>query len=84
MKTTFKTIAGVVVALLISTVSFAQKKAPLSPRDSTSGVVHGAHISINYVRRLCVAVKFLAAYCHLTKIGEPVLMKPPLLAPTKI
>ena len=48
MKTTFKTIAGVVVALLISTVSFAQKKAPLSPRDSTSGVVHGAHISINY------------------------------------
>jgi len=48
MKTTFKTIAGFVIALLISTVSFAQKKAPLSPRDSTSGVVHGAHISINY------------------------------------
>lgn len=48
MKTTFKTITGIAVALLISTVSFAQKKAPLSPRDSTSGVVHGAHISINY------------------------------------
>ena len=36
------------IALLISTVSFAQKKAPLSPRDSISGVVRGAHISINY------------------------------------
>ncbi|WP_214069966.1 DUF2911 domain-containing protein [Mucilaginibacter sp. dw_454] len=50
MKKAFllKAIAGFAVALLISTVSFAQKKAPLSPRDSTSGVVHGAHISINY------------------------------------
>jgi len=50
MKKTFqlKAIAGFVVALLISTVSFAQKKAPLSPRDSVSGTVHGAHISINY------------------------------------
>jgi len=44
----FKTITVVAVALLISTGSFAQKKAPLSPRDSTSGVVRGAHISINY------------------------------------
>lgn len=48
MKMIVKTITGVAVALLISTVSFAQKKAPLSPRDSTSGVVRGAHISINY------------------------------------
>jgi Protein of unknown function (DUF2911). len=50
MKKAFqlKAITGFVVALLISTGSFAQKKAPLSPRDSVSGVVHGAHISINY------------------------------------
>ncbi|MFD2871015.1 DUF2911 domain-containing protein [Mucilaginibacter ximonensis] len=50
MKTSFtvKAVAVFVVAFLISTVSFAQNKAPLSPRDSTSGVVHGAHITINY------------------------------------
>lgn len=50
MKTTLKlkALAAFTVALLISTVSFAQKKAPASPRDSTMGVVRGAHISINY------------------------------------
>lgn len=46
-----KSIAGFAVALLISTVACAQapaKKAIPSPRDSVSGKVHGATISINY------------------------------------
>jgi hypothetical protein len=38
------------VALLVSLTAVAQKKTEpiLSPRDSVSGVVAGAHISINY------------------------------------
>jgi hypothetical protein len=46
MKKAFqlKAIAGFVVALLISTVAMAQD----SSRDSVSGKVHGATISINY------------------------------------
>jgi hypothetical protein len=53
MKKVFqiKTIAGFVVALLLSTAASAQMKAkgPIpSPRDSVSGKVHGATISINY------------------------------------
>jgi hypothetical protein len=49
-----KASALLVIALFISGLSFAQtmpapaKKPPLSPRDSVSGVVHGANISINY------------------------------------
>lgn len=54
MKKVFKikAIAGFVAALLISTASFAQMggaaKVIPSPRDSVSGVVHGATITINY------------------------------------
>jgi hypothetical protein len=50
MKKAFqlKAIAGFVIALLMSTVAMAQDKAPASPRDSVSGKVHGATISINY------------------------------------
>jgi hypothetical protein len=51
MKKTFqlKAIAAFVVALLISTTTMAQMgKVVASPRDSVSGKVHGATISINY------------------------------------
>jgi hypothetical protein len=52
MKKVFqlKAIAGFVIALLISTVACAQMKGKMvaSPRDSVSGKVHGANISINY------------------------------------
>jgi Protein of unknown function (DUF2911) len=54
MKKVFqlKAIAGFVVAILISTVACAQMGGPAktipSPRDSVSGKVHGATISINY------------------------------------
>ena len=39
-----------VCAFLVSSVAFSQKmaKAPLSPRDSVSGTVHGANIKIWY------------------------------------
>ncbi len=54
MKKVFqlKSIAGFVVALLITTAASAQMggsgKTIPSPRDSVSGVINGAHISINY------------------------------------
>jgi len=49
MKTVFqlKAIAGLAVALLISTASYAQKVV-LSPRDSVSGKIGAATVSINY------------------------------------
>lgn len=46
-----KAIAGFAVALFISTVACAQapaKKVVLSPRDSVSGKINGATITINY------------------------------------
>jgi hypothetical protein len=51
MKKVFqlKTIAVFAVAFLISTIACAQMKGPIaSPRDSVSGKIHGATISINY------------------------------------
>jgi hypothetical protein len=54
MKKVFqlKTLAMLAVAVLVSGIAFAQnmpaKKAPASPRDSVSGVVGKATISINY------------------------------------
>lgn len=43
-----KTLSVLVIAFLVSTVAFGQKKPQASPADSTSGTVAGANIKISY------------------------------------